>query len=65
MKVVRTPGSFRPVTVTLESEAEVMYLNVLLNIRKGDALKTTQLKGANSGNVASRTEMRDRFNSGI
>lgn len=60
MKVTAGKAAFQPVTITLETVEEVAYMGVLLNIRKGDALKSSQIS-RKAGEVASRTYMRDQF----
>lgn len=63
MRVEQGQAEFQPVTITLESPEEVEYTRVLLNIRKQAALDSTQ--AVEVGPVASRTYMRDVFESGI
>lgn len=60
MKVTQEGSAFRPMTIVLETPGEVRYMDVLLNIRKGDALKASQ-STASADSVASRISMRDTF----
>ena len=64
MKVTQDSAGFQPVTVVLETENEVEYVKVLLGIRKGVALDSSQFTSTGS-RVASRIGMRDTFNTAV